>query len=70
MEAAAIEISLTWFDWAIILFYLAAMICVGFFFRKKQQSFEDYFLASKGLTMPLMAVSYTHLDVYKRQPAG
>jgi SSS family solute:Na+ symporter len=54
MEAAAIEISLTWFDWAIILFYLAAMICVGFFFRKKQQSFEDYFLASKGLTMPLM----------------
>ncbi len=48
------EISLTWFDGAIILIYLGAMVSVGLFFRKKQQSFEDYFLASKRLTMPLL----------------
>ena len=54
MEATGIEIHLAWFDWIIIFLYLAGMICVGLFFRKKQQSFEDYFLASKGLTMPLM----------------
>ncbi len=47
-------ISLTHLDWAIILLYLAAMLGVGFFFRKKQNTFEDYFLASKGLTLPLL----------------
>jgi len=50
----ALEISLTWLDWTIILIYLVAMIGVGLFFQKKQGSFEDYFLASKGLTMPLL----------------
>ncbi len=48
------EISLTWFDGAIIVIYLGVMVSVGLFFRKKQQSFEDYFLASKGLTMPIL----------------
>ena len=54
MEGTAIDIPLTWLDGAIIVLYLLAMIAVGFFFRKKQNSFEDYFLASKGLTLPLM----------------
>lgn len=48
------DIPLGWFDGAIILIYLGAMIFVGFLFRKKHQNFEDYFLASKGLTMPLL----------------
>ncbi|NMD42360.1 MAG: sodium:solute symporter family protein [Firmicutes bacterium] len=52
--AATIAVTLTWIDWAIVLFYLSAMIAVGFFFRKKQRTFEDYFLASKGLTLPLL----------------
>ena len=46
METTVIEIDLAWFDWIIIFLYLAGMICVGLFFRKKQQSFEDKFLAS------------------------
>lgn len=48
------EITLGLLDWAIIFIYLAAVIAVGLFFRKKQHSFEDFFLASKGLTMPLL----------------
>jgi len=54
MDTTTVNISLTWLDWAIIFLYMAVMIAIGFFFRKKQRSFEDYFLASKGLTMPLM----------------
>ena len=54
MEKATVDITLEWFDGAIILLYLAGLVAVGLFFRKKQQSFEDYFLASKGLTAPLL----------------
>jgi solute:Na+ symporter, SSS family len=49
-----LSITMTWIDWIIILLYLAGMIYVGLFFQKKNKNFEDYFLASKGITMPLL----------------
>ena len=48
------DISLSWLDWVIVIAYLAGMIYIGLFFRKKNHNFEDYFLASKGITMPLL----------------
>ncbi len=54
MEDISISIALSWIDWVIIIAYLAGMIYVGLFFRNKNKNFEDYFLASKGLTMPLL----------------
>ena len=54
MEEMSISITLTWVDWLIVILYLSGMIYIGLFFQKKNKSFEDYFLASKGLTMPLL----------------
>lgn len=54
MEETEPSISLTWVDWIIIIVFLAGMLYVGFFFQKRNQNFEDYFLASKGITMPLL----------------
>ena len=54
MEEVSVSIALTWIDWVIIFAYLAGMIYIGLFFQKKNKNFEDYFLASKGLTMPLL----------------
>ncbi len=54
MGEMELSITMTWIDWIIILAYLAGMIYVGLFFQKKNKNFEDYFLASKGITMPLL----------------
>ncbi len=54
MEEVSVSIALTWIDWVIIVAYLLGMIYIGLYFQKKNKSFEDYFLASKGLTMPLL----------------
>jgi solute:Na+ symporter, SSS family len=54
MGEIELSINLTWLDWIIIILYLAGMIYVGLFFQKRNKNFEDYFLASKGITMPLL----------------
>jgi solute:Na+ symporter, SSS family len=54
MGEMELSINMTWLDWIIVLAYLAGMIYVGLFFQKKNKNFEDYFLASKGITMPLL----------------
>ena len=47
------DISLSWLDWVIVIAYLAGMIYIDSF-PKENHNFEDYFLASKGITMPLL----------------
>lgn len=54
MGEMELSINLTWLDWLIVFIYLGGMIYVGLFFQKRNKSFEDYFLASKGITMPLL----------------
>ncbi|MCG8485805.1 MAG: sodium:solute symporter family protein [Clostridia bacterium] len=41
-------------DWIIILGYIGFMLWVGFYFSKKSQGFDDYFMAGRDLTAPLL----------------
>lgn len=41
-------------DWLIILGYVAFMIFIGFYVSKKQKNFDDYFMAGRSLTAPLL----------------
>ena len=41
-------------DYVIITIYLAGMVCVGIWFSKKHSDFDDFFLAGRSLTTPLL----------------
>lgn len=44
-------------DSGIILFYLVAIIILGFYFGNKHEDAEDYFLAGRNLTWPIIGFS-------------
>ena len=54
-------------DYIIIALYLAGMVGVGLWFAKKHTDFEDFFLASRSLTTPLLITTlistYYGIDV-------
>ena len=54
-------------DYIIIAFYLAGMVGVGLWFAKKHTDFEDFFLAGRSLTTPLLITTlistYYGIDV-------
>ena len=54
-------------DYFIIIFYMMAMVGVGFWFSKRHGDFEDFFLAGRSLTTPLLITTlistYYGLDV-------
>jgi len=59
--------SLSSIDYAIIIFYLSGMVGVGFWFAKKHSGFDDFFLAGRSLTTPLLITTlistYYGIDV-------
>ncbi|GIS52993.1 hypothetical protein Ct9H90mP29_00350 [bacterium] len=54
-------------DYAIIFIYLSGMIGVGLWFAKKHSDFDDFFLAGRSLTTPLLITTlistYYGIDV-------
>ena len=44
-------------DWIILLFYFAFIIWRGFGYAKKHENAEDYFLAGRSLTWPIIGLS-------------
>ena len=54
-------------DYVIITIYLAGMVCVGIWFAKKHSDFDDFFLAGRSLTTPLLITTlistYYGIDV-------
>ena len=54
-------------DYVIITIYLAGMVCVGIWFSKKHSDFDDFFLAGRSLTTPLLITTlistYYGIDV-------
>ena len=54
-------------DYVIITIYLAGMVCVGIWFSKKHCDFDDFFLAGRSLTTPLLITTlistYYGIDV-------
>ena len=44
-------------DFGIIIFYLLAVVALGFYFGKKHKNAEDYFLAGRNLTWPIIGFS-------------
>ena len=59
--------SVSQIDYFIILTYLAGMVGVGFWFAKKHTDFDDFFLAGRSLTTPLLITTlistYYGIDV-------
>lgn len=41
-------------DWLVVAIYIGFMLFVGFYFSKKKQGFDDYFMAGRSLTAPLL----------------
>lgn len=41
-------------DWIVILAYMAGMLYIGFYFSRRMKTFDDYYLASKKITTPLL----------------
>lgn len=52
-----LSIQLNAVDWVVILAYIALMLYVGYYFHRRHKSFDDYFLASKGMTTPLLVAT-------------
>ena len=54
-------------DYFIILIYLTGMIGIGFWFAKKHANFDDFFLAGRSLTTPILITTlistYYGIDV-------
>ena len=54
-------------DYFIIIFYMMGMVAIGFWFSKRHGDFEDFFLAGRSLTTPLLITTlistYYGLDV-------
>jgi SSS family solute:Na+ symporter len=51
------EFTISIIDWMIILFYFAFIIWRGIGYAKKHEGAEDYFLAGRSLTWPLIGLS-------------
>jgi SSS family solute:Na+ symporter len=49
-----VVVQLHWIDWLIVLFYVGMMLFIGFWFSKKSKDFDDYFMAGRDLTAPLL----------------
>ena len=49
-----IVVTLHIIDWLIVILYIAFMLFVGFYFSKRKQGFDDYFMAGRSLTAPLL----------------
>lgn len=49
-----IIVSLHVVDWLIIITYIGFMLFVGFYFSKRKEGFDDYFMAGRSLTAPLL----------------
>ena len=41
-------------DWLIILGYVVFMITIAFYASRRQKNFDDYFMAGRTLTAPLL----------------
>lgn len=54
-------------DWIIIIGYLMGMVAIGFWLSKRHSNFDDFFLAGRSLTTPLLVTTlistYYGIDV-------
>lgn len=53
-EFDEIVVRLGWFDWVIVALYIGGMLYIGYYFSKRSKGFDDYFMAGKSLTAPLL----------------
>lgn len=51
------DISIAFIDYAIIAVYIVFILWLGFYFKKRQKTQEDYFLAGRSLTWPVIGFS-------------
>lgn len=49
-----IVVSLHVIDWLVVMVYIIFMLAVGFYFSKRKEGFDEYFMAGRTLTAPLL----------------
>ena len=47
-------VSMHGLDWVVVGAYIFGMLYIGYWFSKKSSSFDDYFMAGRGITAPLL----------------
>jgi len=56
-----------WVDWLTIVLYMAGMVAIGLWLSRKHKNFDDFFLAGRMMTTPLLVATlvstYYGLDV-------
>lgn len=52
-----------WIDFSIFVFYFLAMLCVGFYFMRKNKSKEDYFVGGRKMSAGHIGLSVVATDV-------
>ena len=57
MQVDEIIVRLHVVDWIIVCLYIAGMLWVGFYFSKKSKGFDDYFMAGRNITAPLLVAT-------------
>lgn len=59
--------ALHWLDWAIMALYMGSMLAIGFWLTSRHRHFDDFFLAGRSLTTPLLVTTlvstYYGIDV-------
>jgi len=44
-------------DWIVIIVYIGFLLALGFWFKSKQSSTEEYFVGARSLTWPIIGIS-------------
>ncbi|MCX8032507.1 MAG: sodium:solute symporter family protein [Thermoleophilia bacterium] len=53
-EAGEAIIKLHWVDWIVIAAYIGGLLWLGFYFSRRKQTFDDYFMAGRNVPAPLL----------------
>lgn len=43
-----------WLDWVVIVLYAGGVLYIGYYFHKRSKGFDDYFMAGRDLSAPLL----------------
>ncbi len=47
-------VSMHGLDWVVVGAYIFGMLYIGYWFSRRSRGFDDYFMAGRGITAPLL----------------
>jgi hypothetical protein len=59
---------LSWFDFAVLGAYLMVMLGVGYYIKRKAPSFEEFLVAGRSMTTPILVCTLASTLLRARRP--